>query len=193
MKRSAGFPFVVLLFVMTSGFSQVPPEEAERSQDPVPYDAFIDALQTGETDNLTAGKECRSPVLSPVLFVGENTTGVYLDLGLPGDDNTESDQDTEEIPLRSDLFHQVSHFYGSKSGVESLISAFGSGSFDGLFNIICSEHAKDYRHTCINTDICNAFGHFRGNEIKMWRSTPDNCSKTNYSIVLFTLGELFGQ
>lgn len=69
------------------------------------------------------------------LFLGRGMGGVVIAL------NPDYSQ--------SDLRQYISHLDRSQSSVEALIPTLGTGSFDGLLDVVGSEHPVDHRNTGI--------------------------------------------
>jgi hypothetical protein len=192
-KRIAGFPVLVFIFTVFSGFSQEKPDMKERIAELNYSDPLIEALELRETDSFLPVMKAPAIASHATLFVGGGMTGVTVDLGIPDEDPADYGLAEEKADSLSDLFHQVSHLNGGEGGIEPFIAAFGAGPFDGLLNIIRRENAEYHRFACFQPDMRNTFCHFSCNIIKMGCSSPDYGAKTNHGIVLLVPGKLFCQ
>lgn len=77
------------------------------------------------------------------IFLGSGMSGVVITLS-PGQSG-------------SDLGQYVSHLDGGQGGVEALVSALGTSPFNGLFDVVGSEHPVDHRNAGIEANGSNPF------------------------------------
>ena len=86
--------------------------------------------------------------------------------------------------LAPDNLFQVHHLDCGKCAVITLVSGLGSGSFDGLLDVLGGDDAEEYRNAGLQAHLCDALCGLVGHQLIVGSGTADNCAHADYRIVL---------
>ena len=87
---------------------------------------------------------------------------------------------------------EVDHFDGTFRTVGTFVSCLCAGTFDGLFDVLCSNDAEHYRNACREGNLSDAFGNLIADVVVVAGSSADHCTQTDHGIVLAAFSHLGG-
>src|SRR5690606_1959815 len=96
------------------------------------------------------------------------------------------------IPLSLQLPQQIGHLDGGDGCLPSLVSRFGPGPLDRLFDGIHGDHSEDDRHAVFEGGAGHPLGHFTGHVVKMGRRPPNHRPQGNHRVVAAGRGHPVG-
>ena len=94
--------------------------------------------------------------------------------------------------LTANPAQEIRHFDGGESRLKALVSTFGSGAIDGLLQGVGGKDGEGNGDAAGEGDVCEPFGCFACNVIKMRSFAANDSTKTDESVVAALLGDGLG-
>ena len=127
------------------------------------------------------------------VFLVRNTIGIYVDFSNPKETDQETTSRKSQLIQNSDLFQEICHFDCGKGGIKTFVTAFGTGPFDGLFDIVGGKDSENYRNSRFKSHIGDPFGNFGSDIFKMGSASANDSAEADHSIKLLTGSKFLGQ